>query len=79
MSSILDDNKVFFNPGDLVIVKHKDLQSPVMLVQDKIVRPFKGEDGEHGSLFVGMRCIWFDKNKVLQSAVFSTKDLKLYK
>ena len=32
---INDIEKIFFAPGDLVVLKHKELKSPVMLVQEK--------------------------------------------
>jgi hypothetical protein len=54
------------------------MNSPVMLIKDKVSRQFRDHDGEVNNLFVGMRCIWFDKNDDLQEAIFSTKDLKFY-
>lgn len=70
--------KIFFAPGDLVVLKHEELRSPVMLVQEKITRQFKQGD-ETCNVFKGFKCRWFDKNNVLQEAIFSTKDLQLYK
>jgi hypothetical protein len=49
-----------------------------MLIQEKVTRQFKQGDQMY-NIFKGMKCIWFDKNNVLQEAVFSTKDLELYK
>lgn len=69
--------KVFFVPGDLVVIKYEELKSPIMLVQEKITRQFKQKE-ELCNVFKGMRCIWFDNNNTLQTAVFSTKDLKFY-
>ena len=66
---INDIEKIFFAPGDLVVLKHKELKSPVMLVQEK---------GEICNVFKGFKCRWFDKNDVLQEAIFSTKDLQFY-
>lgn len=68
----------YYKPGDLVVLKHKELESPIMLIKDKVSRQFKTDTGEIGNVFRGMKCIWFDKNNVLQEAIFSTKDLKFY-
>lgn len=68
----------YYKPGDLVILKHAELNSPIMLVQEKVTRQFK-QGGKICDMFKGMKCIWFDKNNVLQEAIFSTKDLQLYK
>lgn len=70
-------SKIFFAPGDLVVLKHEELKSPVMLVQEKITRQFKQGD-EICNIFKGFKCRWFDKNNVLQEAIFSTKDLMFY-
>lgn len=69
---------LFYTPGQLVTLKHKELNSPIMLIQEKVTRQFKQRDQMY-NIFKGMKCIWFDKNNVLQEAVFSTKDLELYK
>lgn len=68
----------FFKPGDLVVLNKEELKSPVMLIKDKVTKQFKTVTGETNNMFCGMKCIWFDKNNVLQEAVFSTKDLKFY-
>lgn len=71
------EEKVFFVPGDIVIVKHEKLENrPVMLIKEKVEKTIRDRDGATGSLFLGMRCIWYDKNQVLHEAIFSTKDLK---
>lgn len=76
----LNDNSslVFYSAGDLVRVRHKELNSPIMLVQEKVTRQYKQEDTIVNQ-FIGLRCRWFDKNDCLQEAVFSTKDLEFYK
>lgn len=73
-----DEMKLYFAPGDRVVLRHKELKSPVMLVTEKVTKQFKNPDNELINAFVGMRVIWFDKNDCLQTAVFSTKDLELY-
>nr|DAM45655.1 MAG TPA: hypothetical protein [Bacteriophage sp.] len=47
--------KIFFAPGDLVVLKHEELRSPVMLVQEKITRQFKQGD-EICNVFKGFKC-----------------------
>jgi uncharacterized protein YodC (DUF2158 family) len=49
-----------------------------MYIVEKVTRQFKKEDNVENA-FVGFKCRWFDKNTSLQEAVFSTKDIKLYK
>ncbi len=71
------ENKTFFNPGNIVQVKHDD-NSPKMYVVERVDRVVKSKDGDQSSIFVGVKCRWFDLNLVLQEAVFSTKDLIHY-
>lgn len=71
-----DDDRVFFCPGELVQLKHEIENKPVMVVTEKVTRNIKDKDGKNESLFVGIRCVWFDKNQVLREAIFNTKDLK---
>ena len=78
MNENLNEEFYYYKPGDTVVLKHKELHSPVMLIKDKVSRQFKMGNGEVGNIFCGMKCIWFDKNDVLQEAIFSTKDLQLY-
>lgn len=67
------EEKVYFNPGDVVRVdklssnKKKDL-CPEMIV--------KGRDVENGE-FKGIICYWFTMNHEYQEATFNTKDLVL--
>lgn len=73
-----EDTKTYFAPGQLCVLRHKELNSPIMLITEKVTKQFKNTDNELSSFFVGMRTIWFDKNNCLQTGVFSTKDLELY-
>lgn len=67
-----DKEKVFFTPGDVVIIKHDIDNKPKMLVKGKETKTIRGEEGVH---FKGIRCVWFTKNGELQESVFNTKDL----
>lgn len=64
--------KNYFLPGDLVTLK-KDLPNkPIMIVKGTESRMFKDSSLRQ---LVGIRCIWFSKDQILQTAVFNTKDL----
>lgn len=52
---MLLDDKIFFNPGDLVILKHNITNRPIMYVVGKVVQTIKkGTTLE--SIFKGIRC-----------------------
>ena len=70
------DSYIYFNPGDLVEVKHDIANKPKMLVLEKVTRCITTKDGEKNNIFCGRKCTWFDKHQDLQTAIFSTKDLK---
>lgn len=71
-----DDNKVFYNPGDLVTIKHDVDNKPKMFVVEKVVRSMVSkETQEMENVFLGIKCRWFDKNQVMHEELFSTKDL----
>lgn len=73
---MLIDEKIYFNPGDLVKVRHEALENrPVMYVLEKITRNITTKAGATDNVFLGIRTRWFDKNQVLREAIFSTKDL----
>lgn len=75
----MNDEKIFFQPGDLVILRHNEVKNkPVMYIVEKVSKQYKSGD-EISNVFTGMRCRWFDDNKVLREAIFSTKDLDFYK
>lgn len=72
---INDDLKTFYNPGDLVMIKHDLENKPTMYVLEKVTRTISDKSGGKESMFIGIKCRWFDKNQVLREAIFSTKDL----
>ena len=66
----------YFCPGDLVKVRHNIDFRPVMFVTEKVSRNIKNKDtNEYETMFLGIKCRWFNANGDLQEAVFSTKDL----
>lgn len=71
---MMDDEKTYFTPGQVVRVKHF-ANAPKMFVVEKKTRSIVDKDGNSDNIFLGILCKWFDKNDVLREAVFSTKDL----
>ena len=76
MNNIFEE-KVYYNPGDLVTIKHDLPNKPVMMVVEKITRNIINKSGNTESTFIGIKCRWFDKDQRLEEAIFSTKDLIL--
>ncbi len=66
--------KTFFNPGEIVKLKHNIEHVPTMYVVEKVTKNFKKENTDT-TLFIGIRCRWFDKDSQLQEGIFSSKDL----
>lgn len=72
------DNRLYFTAGDIVTVKHDIPNKPVMWVLEKSTRNMKNsETNTYETVFLGIKCRWFDKNGDLQEGVFNTKDLCL--
>lgn len=67
------DNKVYYQPGDIVRIKHPISNRPVMLVKNKAQKIVNGGNSQ----FIGMRCIWFNAHGGLEEATFNTKDLEM--
>jgi len=67
-----DDEKVYFQPGDTVELKQNVDNKPKMIVKsiDKMAR------GSSAPELLGVTCMWFNIQYELQTARFSTKDLK---
>ena len=72
---MISNDKIFFNPGDVVKIRHQIDNIPTMYVIEKVTRNVVLKDGDKESMFIGIKCRWFDANNVLREAVFSTKDL----
>lgn len=52
---INDDSRTFFNPGEIVRVRHKQLENvPVMYVVEKVTRTLKNQNANE-TIFVGIR------------------------
>lgn len=48
-------DKVYFTPGDLVILKHDVVASPIMIVQEKVTRSYK-QGSDVVNIFKGIKC-----------------------
>lgn len=70
-----NDEKVYFTPGQRVILKQEIDYKPIMIVYRVERNIIKNDRGSE--LLRGIKCRWFTKDGFLQEAVFSTKDLKL--
>ena len=67
----------YYAPGDLVKVRHDIDYVPDMWVVEKVSRNIKNKDtNEIETMFLGIKCRWFNAQGDLQEAVFNTKDLK---
>ena len=82
--------KVYFNPGDLVRVKHGVPHKPIMVVEEvhKVEMEFTPDTSEGvgkvrrlgqrstGNRLLGIECYWFTKDGFLQKKQFNSKDLE---
>ena len=66
------DDKIYFAPGDICIIKQDIPYKPKMVVS-KIERSIIKKD--NNPYLRGVKCRWFTESGFLQEAVFSTKDL----
>lgn len=75
----MEENNIYFNPGQMVILKQDIPNKPKMLVVKKETSLFKHEakKDDKKPILIGIRCRWFTTNGELQEAVFNTKDIKL--
>nr|DAU23704.1 MAG TPA: putative small protein [Caudoviricetes sp.] len=70
------EEKIYFMPGDRVTLKQDIPNKPTMYVVGKktaVFKPFGNESKEE--FLKGIICRWFTDTKVLQEAVYNTKDL----
>ena len=69
------EDKIYYQPGDIVTIKQDIPNKPTMIVVEKKTRTIKPKDGIKTNFFQGMKCMWFTTNGELIEHVFSTKDL----
>lgn len=73
---IQEDDRIYFTPGQLVRIKQKLENKPIMLVVGKVSNVFKHNTDQKGNVLKGIKCIWFNTNQELQEGIFNTKDLE---
>ncbi len=71
---MIDEQKIYFLPGDIVTLKQDIPNKPTMLVIKKESYIFKNKDMKEMTL-KGIKCRWFTTNGLMQEATFNTKDL----
>ena len=72
-SNIMEDEKIYLMPGDLVTLRQALPNKPTMLVVRKKTLTVKGE--APGKFLQGIVCRWFTTDGLMQEELFSTKDL----
>ena len=72
---INDENKIFFQPGNVVTLKQDIPNKPKMIVQRVERSLIKNTEGKE--YLRGIKCRWYSTDMKLQEAVYSTKDLIL--
>lgn len=70
----MEENNIFYNPGDCVTLKQDIPNKPVMVVVRKETSLFRNKE-DRKSILKGIRCRWFTTTGELQENVFNTKDL----
>lgn len=68
------EEKIYFQPGDIVILRQDIENKPKMIVVKKETAIFKNKVNED-NILKGIRCRWFNNNKDLCEGIFNTKDL----
>ena len=75
----LEEDKVFFNAGDIVQLKQNIPNKPIMIVVKKETFLFKHAGNrleDKKPILKGIRCRWFTSTGELQEAIWNTKDLQ---
>ena len=71
----MEQDKIFFLPGDVVTVRQEKLENkPTMLVVRKVKKSIN-LSGDKYDFLQGILCRWFTKDGMLQESIFNTKDI----
>lgn len=75
----MEENNIYFNPGQVVQVKQNISNKPKMIVVKKETYLFKHDSKKEDKrpTLIGIRCRWFTNDGNIQEAIFNTKDLEL--
>ncbi len=71
----MENEKIYFQPGDVVTIRQDIPNKPTMLVVQKETRQFKDGLNRQEDFLIGIKCRWFTIEGQLQEAIFNTKDL----
>lgn len=72
----MNNDKVYFLPGDMVTLRQEIQYKPTMYVIKKVTKSIRvGSKTNRMDLFQGILCRWFTLAGELQEAIFNTKDL----
>ena len=53
---MINDDRVYFAPGDIVILRHEDIEyRPIMYVVEKISRSIVNKEGDRENVFIGIK------------------------
>lgn len=74
---MMEENNIFFKPGDVVQLRQDIPNKPTMIVVKKETSLFKNDIEDKKSVLKGIKCRWFTTSGELQEAVWNTKDLIL--
>ena len=72
---MIDEEKVFFQAGDVVTLTQNIPNKPEMIIVQKKTLTIKPKDGDVSNFFKGFGCRWFTSTGELQEALCNTKDL----
>ena len=74
----MEENNIYFNPGQIVQLKQDIPNKPRMIVVKKETSVFKHDSkrlNDKKPILIGIKCRWFTTTGELQEATFSTMDL----
>lgn len=68
----MEEDKIYFSPGDVVTLRQDIPNKPTMIVNRKVKKIIKSKSDTN---LQGILCKWFTTDGTLQESVFNTKDL----
>lgn len=68
------EEKIYYQPGDIVTLRQDIPNKPTMLVVKKETYIFKSKE-DTDPILKGIKCRWFTADGALQESIFNTKDL----
>lgn len=68
------EEKIYYQPGDIVTLRQDIPNKPTMLVVKKETYIFKSKE-DVDPILKGIKCRWFTTDGTLQESIFNTKDL----